>query len=448
MLLDRYRQLLTAYVDGELSSRQRRHVVRLLHRSAEARQLLQQLKADARALRLLPPPPLPADLTGSVLRLIAERNLLPLQNRTVKAAPATVWMGSLASWAAAAAVLLTLGVASYFYFVASLDQTAKTEIAQKQLEPLVWTPHPEEPKSSIVPREDEARTEARRTLAAKNNPPSAIQTPKIVRQRGDISRTNPGDKPPVPPKEETALTDRLETFHFDRVPDLLPVIVKLNDLDRLSARKKLVAELSKDSAYRLELPCPNGIKAFDRVQKAAGTLQIGLIIDKPAQERIKLKWKISYLLYLENVTPEELAEFVRQIDVEDRKSAAGKPAEAQFDRLVLTRMNAAHRKELTTLLGVDPITNGPTATGSLTDPHSSLSDATARPVGQSLAGQGGTPRPESGKSAAQPPEHLALVLASNPVRPSPNSDEIKHFLESRKPVRDGALRVLLVLRGG
>ena len=61
MLLDRYRQLLTAYVDGELSSRQRRHVVRLLHRSAEARRLLRQLEADAKSLRDLPRPALSVD---------------------------------------------------------------------------------------------------------------------------------------------------------------------------------------------------------------------------------------------------------------------------------------------------------------------------------------------------------------------------------------------------
>lgn len=448
MLLDRYRRLLTAYIDGELSSRQRRHVVRLLHRSEEARQLLQQLKADARALRQLPRPPIPMDLTGPVLRLIAEGNLTPHQNRTIKAAAATAWMGPLASWAVAAAVLLTLGVASYFYFVSSLDQNATTEIAQKQPDSTVLTAHPEETKPSIAHNEDEIRTESRKTPAPKTDHPSAVKAPKMVRQRGGKSKTNPVDKPPTPPKEETALTDRLETFHFDRVPDLLPVVLKLSDLDRLPARKKLVAELSKDSAFRLELPCPNGTKAVDRIQKAARTLHIGLIIDKPAQERIKLKWKVSYLLYLENVTREELAEFVRQIDREDRKSAAGKPAEAQFERLVLTRMSAAHRKELATFLGVDPITTASNATESLADPHNPLSEATERQVGKSLAGQGGTPRPGSEKAATQPLEQIALVLAYNPARPSPNSDEIKHFLESRKPIRAGALRVLLVLRCG
>ena len=56
MLPDRDRQLLSAFVDGELSSRQRRHVERLLRRSGEARTLLRRLQEDARELRHLPRP--------------------------------------------------------------------------------------------------------------------------------------------------------------------------------------------------------------------------------------------------------------------------------------------------------------------------------------------------------------------------------------------------------
>jgi hypothetical protein len=135
--------------------------------------------------------------------------------------------------------------------------------------------------------------------------------------------------------------------------------------------------------------------------------------------------------------------------VSDRKSAGGKATEVQLDRLVLTHMNAANRKELSTLLGVDPLATGPNANGpSGTDPRNDLPDATARQVGQSLAGQGGAARPESRKSADQPAANIALVLAYNPVRPSPGSEEIKHFLDSRKPARAGTIRVLLVLRNG
>ena len=43
MLPEQDRELLTSYVDGELSTRQRKTVLRLLRRSAEARELLRQL---------------------------------------------------------------------------------------------------------------------------------------------------------------------------------------------------------------------------------------------------------------------------------------------------------------------------------------------------------------------------------------------------------------------
>ncbi len=444
MLLDRYRQLLTAYVDGELSSRQRRHVVRLLHRSAEARQLLKQLEADALALRQLSSLPLPADLTGPVLQLINERNLAPRRPRIDKAS-LIAWFGPLASLAAAAAVLLTIGIASYLYFVASLDQPARTATAQTQPKYSGGSaPASEDPELTIAHKNDDSAAEPRKSPTPKIDR-RAVEPPKIARKSDEKAKPSSADKPSPSPKGEAALADRLETFHFDRVPDVLPVVIKLSDLDFLSARKNVIAELGKDNAFRLELPCSNGTKVFDRVQSAARKLRLGFIIDKQAQERLKLKWKISYALYLENITPVELTEFIHQIYVADRKSAGGKATEVQLDRLVLTRMNAANRKELSALLGVDPLATGLNANGSSgADPRNDLTDGTARQVGQSLAGQGGAPRPESGK----PAENIALVLAYNPVRPSPGSDEIKHFLDSRKPARPGTIRVLLVLRNG
>src|SRR3954464_11554178 len=81
MLPERCRQLLTSYVDGELTGRQRRHVDRLLRRSEEARGFLHRLQADAEALRHLPRPRLEGDLSASVLKAIAERRLSPRRRR-------------------------------------------------------------------------------------------------------------------------------------------------------------------------------------------------------------------------------------------------------------------------------------------------------------------------------------------------------------------------------
>lgn len=446
MLLDCDSQLLTAYVDDELTTRQRRHLEHLLRRSPEARQLLHKLQADARTLRHLPRPPLPADLSGPVLRAIAARRLAPRHRRIIKVSAPPPWVGPLASWAAAAAVLLVLGAASYLYFASSLSQPAATEVAQKESEPPIPAPSPL-PLHPGPAKEERTQPTRRPQPRPKINRSVAVNPPHAAKQRRDKPKAVAPKNKPTPPKPETALTERLDLFQLDRVPDMLPLVITVSDLEQGSPRKELIAALRKDNAFRMELPCANGTKALERVQSAARRLHFGLILDKQAQERIKRKWRSNYFLYLENVTPEELTHFVRQIGKEDRRLAAKKPAETQIDRLVLTPLTTRHRKELSTLLGIDPTNTAPAATGPLgTDLRKPLSDSTARQLEKALAGQGGTPRAKSGKPAAKSPEHLALLLAYNLVHPSPGSDEIKRFLESRKPARPGTIRVLLILR--
>ena len=80
------------------------------------------------------------------------------------------------------------------------------------------------------------------------------------------------------------------------------------------------------------------------------------------------------------------------------------------------------------------------------DPKVPLNETTLNQVTQTLAGKGGPPRPDPNKPAAKAPEAQALVLPYNPVRPRPGSAEVKRFLEARKPPRNGAVQLLLVLR--
>ena len=75
MLTEQYRELLTAYVDGEISGRQRRALHKLLRRSPEARKLLKEMQADSDEIRALPPARLDQDLSDSVLTLIAQRQI-------------------------------------------------------------------------------------------------------------------------------------------------------------------------------------------------------------------------------------------------------------------------------------------------------------------------------------------------------------------------------------
>jgi hypothetical protein len=446
MLPDRYRELLTAYVDGELSPRQRRHAERLLRQSDEARALLRRLQEDARALRELPPVRPPADLTEAVLRGIAERRLGPARRRASRPVPMyPEWAGL----AAAAAVLLVLGVSSYFYFAHAFQREVAVPQASHRPEAPRVSPDGDHTEDGAVARRPDEGTKPPKDEGAHERPRPAPALPAVAQAPPEKANTpTPAPAPQGPPKPDAVLTDRnMEMFKLDEVQVALPVTLSVRDLEQGATRRKLLDELGKDSAFRLELPCSDGTRAFERLQAVCKARHVGLHIDAAAQARLKQpKWRTNYVVYLEGLTADEWSGLLRQLAQEDAK-AARKPADRQFDGLVLTRLTPRDHKELADLMGLDPTRTSPKPAGPLgTDLHKPLSEQTAEQVAKALAGQGGA-RPQPGKPAAKAPEHVALALAYNPVRPRPGSPEVKRFLDGRKPTRPGTVQVLLVLRG-
>ena len=74
-------ELLTSFVDGELTPRHRAATLRLLKGSSEARSVLQDLQETARRLHELPRQTLESAFAGQVLRAIAERGLEPVRQQ-------------------------------------------------------------------------------------------------------------------------------------------------------------------------------------------------------------------------------------------------------------------------------------------------------------------------------------------------------------------------------
>jgi hypothetical protein len=270
------------------------------------------------------------------------------------------------------------------------------------------------------------------------DPPSAVV-------KNDTPMKDPVIPPPPEsnPMKEDPMGDRLtapamERFKLEMVEGAAkPVILKLHELDQEPVLVRLASEVSKAPGFRLELPCDNGTRAFERLQAACKDQKIGVLIDQKAQQRLKdPKAKTNYVLYVENLTPEELIRFVQEIGAEDRKAAAKKPADAHFDRLVVTRLTKRDYKELSDLLGIDPSHVEPT--GPLgTDLRKPLQEQTADQLAKLLSGE---------KPTAKPEGQQALVLAYNPVLPPKNSPEVKKFLDTRKPAKPGTVRAILVLR--
>jgi hypothetical protein len=181
------------------------------------------------------------------------------------------------------------------------------------------------------------------------------------------------------------------------------------------------------------------------VQVALRTRDFGLVIDQDAQARLRQPMlKTNYLFFAEDFTPEDLAAVLYEANALDHK---GKPSEAQLAHVVLTRLSKELRKQLSDLLGVDPISVPPRPAGPLgMDPHKPLTELTAGQVADALSG---TPAKgtSSGSGPARPPARQALALAYNPDRPRAGSPEVRRFLDARKPARAGTLQILLVLRG-
>jgi hypothetical protein len=219
-----------------------------------------------------------------------------------------------------------------------------------------------------------------------------------------------------------------QLFKFRMVQTAVPLVLRVADLEAEAERAALLAELGRDAAFRVELPCGDGTRAFHKLEAVLKARRVPLTVDAAAAARLKKpEQKTSYALLLEDVTPDELLALLRALGAEDRQ---GKANEAQFGHVVVSRLGRDDRKELAELLGVEPARTQPPAA----DPKKPLADGTAGEVLKALDNPRAKPAGE------------ALALTLNAARPQKPAPEVKRFLDGRKPARPGAVQVLLVLR--
>lgn len=421
MLTDRLCQLLTAYVDGELSTRQRKAVQRLLQRSSEARDLYDKLKRDSNILHLLPRTKLDQDLSQTVIETILSRGLRPV--RPVPAASMSR-LSALAGLATAAAVLVAVGAASYVYFASSYSGTSHHVASRSK------TPSPGGgPALAPDTRQDPDAVAVQQPNPDAPPTPEKAPTPApVVKNEGRYISTPPYG-PELPSQEGVKPRDPLGTAPLDPKKMDIPVVkssllfLPLRELDQPPQLKKLQDYLQKDNSFRLHQICLDTGKALDRLQAALKEQGINLRIDPEVPARLKQRTRTSLALYAEDLTRDELAKILQKLGSDDKAVAAKNSKDGQFVvEAVVKSLNDKDRAELGKLLGVNPVQLQPAK---------------------------GTPEP--GKpSAGKPNERSALVAAyptssSAPVRPA--SREVKQFLDSRKAARAGSVQVFLVLQG-
>ncbi|HVS37208.1 MAG TPA: hypothetical protein VMS17_16720 [Gemmataceae bacterium] len=432
MLPEWCRELLTAYVDGEMSASQRRRALRLLRRSSQARRLLQRLQSDSDALIHLPRVRPERDLSQPVLQKIGAQ---PTPLRRPRRIPAPrvypAWIGA----AAAAVVLCVLGAASYSFFAWIGHRATGSAVAQVPANPPAVVPPAKpptaDPDQSRGPSGDSDH---------KANPVVPAPAPPV----DTVQRPQPAPNPPTTPDRDEPIFTSPGMEAFPELQSILPATdvvstFKVRDVDE----KKLAGVFSKESAFHVELPVPDANRAFERLRGVLKAHHVELLIDATADARLRHpnpKSQTNYILYTEDLTADDLVKLLQQLGAEDKKAAEKKAGDGIFDALVVHAMNENDHKVLKKLMGADlaPLAASNEAGPAGVDPRKPLSDQTGAQVAAAL-GQG-----KAGPKGAT--DHELLVLPYNPVQPKADSAEIKRFLDERKPMRPGALQILLVLR--
>jgi hypothetical protein len=262
MLADRDLQLLTGYLDGELSTRQRKTAVRLLRKSSEARAVLQQLQHDSRSVRDLTRLKLGPDFPLKVMRTIAQTGVRP----TSPVRPPVPGMSRWATFAMAASVLLLISGVSYWYYAPR--QGVRVEgpfIVHRQVEPL----------------------------------------PAMVAVR------------PLDPLAGKVIQGTFGQFNQTGLR------LAVQDLTKAATRKRLTAELRQNNAYHVDVAVRDSSQAVNNLSRVLNNKGINVLM--AASTRLSLQQKqprMRYVLYTENLSADELSSVLQQLGGHTRSGDA------------------------------------------------------------------------------------------------------------------------------
>jgi hypothetical protein len=268
MLSDQEMQLLTAFVDGELTQRQRKVAMRLLEKSSEARALLKQLQENVHSLKRLPYHKVEPSVVEDVLQAIADRQAQP----KALAGRRRAW---LPYFAASMAVSLLIGVIGLVYW--------KTVI-----------------EMSDVP---------------KGNGPEVVRNdvPKII-EPNPITPVAKKDNPWL--TKATAITEGMHRDFSNYVPPK-PYQAFFGDLAKSDSNASIefTHRLNREKSVHLEITVNSNDAAMMRLREVLMERQIKLIADPNVNNLLKGKTpgKVEFLVYAENLTTEDVTKLMREL---------------------------------------------------------------------------------------------------------------------------------------
>lgn len=416
MLSDADKQLITAAVDGELSAEQGRTFRDLLARSAAAVALHAGLQADRDRVRRLSRPAAPAGLHAAIL------NRLP-QTVPARPQPAPAGRRTAAPLGMAASFLLAVGAGAYWL----AGPAAAHRIATNQLQQLPKDDQRPAPADRPTPPPDDEEPAG---PPAPDQPPATTPVlPPVTVATNDATPKTPDAVTDVQPGDIVAAPVGSDVKAFDRVAVKLPLLLPFADLANDDSQTALRDRLARDPATRIDLFVRDQARAVEVLTQAGRSVNLTVITETIAGERMKRKMPSTWLLYTDALTAAEVTKWLAAAAETDAKAVS--PSAAVFGTAHVLTAGPHEQKEAQQILGVDlGVTKKPADA-----PNAHISAKTLDQV--TTAMQKG--------DAAKPAILLTYLPPLVRVHPALSKD-VKQYHELRKDRKPGTVPVMVVVR--
>lgn len=435
------REMLTAFVDGELSPAQRASVEQLVQQSADAHLLLQALQADALSLRQLPCQSIPVDLSqnkygqgragqGSRAAVLRQRW------RTVR------WLQ------VAALLLITVGAGLTWMLLRGYNSKPEKE-AFPVLEPRVV-------QNSFRPKASERASSAtsERKLPTPTPSPFDVKPQDIVLVWSDLrhllSKITQSADSYLRPVQQLAMQNwqgRAETVPgeqiltspltgqgnpFKSLDYRLPTLLELAELKSAES-----AKLFKPGAiHYLDISAQDAFQALHTLQSNFRKSGLPLLIDQELTQRQTRRLPVTVVIYVENLTVEQVQRLLQSLAKDN-----GMANDPILSSILLQTLDERGMKWLAGILGVPPhslFPHDPEQQKLLgIDPTKPISDETLKALRKLSAGQG-----RGSKSAPT----VGMALAVSVPRLAPVSKELRAAMEQRQGLQPGKVSLMILVR--
>ena len=306
MLTQDEKELLTAFVDGELTQRQRKDAASLLHRSHEAREFLRQMQEIAHKVKSLPRRKVEPSLKNDVVDAIKRSAHKPLSRPSQRR-----WKPLVAASLAASLLIAVVGALWYRSMYNEANRT------------------PQDP--GII---------ADNTLPAKKAPDKVPETPPrrvpnpLIAQVVDGTFSQFGA--PIPP--ERVFSASFSELRKDG-----------------TTTANLTYELNKDKdGVILDVKVKNNAVAMERIKSALHDRGIKLMIDPESDKAIRKssQAKLEYWVYAENLTTDEVSKMLKELSNDDNRLQ--KNSATPFEKLIVNPLSKGDKAAVSAMLGVEP----------------------------------------------------------------------------------------------